>query len=298
MKHEKRQVALISVFAAIFLTTFKLGIGWWTNSLGILSEALHSGLDLVAAVVTLFAVKMSSREADSDHHYGHGKIENLSALVETLLLLITCVWICWEAAHRLISGNVDIKISVFSYLVVITSICIDVWRSRKLMKAAKKFNSQALEADALHFSTDIWSSTVVLLGLICVTIGKYTGLHWLYYMDSIAALFVAVIVIHVSYKLSKQAIDSLLDKVPEDVCKKVRSVIDHFDKIKSYHDFKIRQSGNLYYIDVTIHVECKYLNDAHEIAEDLKDEIRKAQPYSHIMVHYEPDGHHHRYIKK
>jgi cation diffusion facilitator family transporter len=122
MKHEKRKVALISVFAAIFLTTFKLGIGTWTNSLGILSEALHSGLDLVAALITLYAVKASVKEADKDHHYGHGKIENFSALIETFLLFITCFWICWESIHRLINGNVDIKISVFSYIIVITSL--------------------------------------------------------------------------------------------------------------------------------------------------------------------------------
>ena len=138
----------MSVLAAIFLTAFKLGIGTWTNSLGILSEALHSGLDLVAAIITLYAVKASVKEADSDHHYGHGKIENFSALIETFLLFVTCFWICWEATHRLLSGNVDIKISVWSFVVVITSICIDVWRSRKLMRAAKKYNSQALEADA------------------------------------------------------------------------------------------------------------------------------------------------------
>ena len=134
--------------------------------MGILSEALHSALDLVAAVITWFAVRLSDKPADKDHHYGHGKIENLSALIETLLLLITCVWIIYEALNRLISGETHLEVTVWSYVVVISSIIVDISRSRALKRMAVKHNSQALEADALHFSTDVWSSMVVLFGLI------------------------------------------------------------------------------------------------------------------------------------
>ena len=291
MKTEKNKVALISVFAAIFLTIFKLTIGTLTNSLGILSEALHSGLDLVAAVITMFAVKVSAKDADKDHHYGHGKIENLSALIETLLLFITCFWICWEAIHRLINGKVDIQVTIFSYIVVITSIIIDIWRSKKLMKAAKKYNSQALEADALHFSTDIWSSTVVLLGLICVTIGKYIGIGIFNYADAVAALCVALIVIHISYKMGKKAVDALLDKVP-DCVDNIETSIMRFDKIDSYHSFKVRQSGHLYYVDVNIHLDSKYsLTEAHNISEELEKEIVNAEPNAIVNVHVEPNNH-------
>jgi cation diffusion facilitator family transporter len=150
----------------MFITGFKLIIGLLTGSLGILSEALHSALDMVAAVITYFSVRMSDKPADREHNYGHGKIENLSALIETLLLLITCIWIIYEAIHRLTSGQTVIEVTVWSYVVVISSIVIDFTRSRALLRVAKKHNSAALEADALHFSTDIWSSTVVLFGLI------------------------------------------------------------------------------------------------------------------------------------
>ena len=177
---EKKDAALLSVVAAIILTGFKLVVGLLTNSLGIISEALHSGLDLVAAVITYFSVRVSDRPADKKHNYGHGKIENFSALMETLLLLITCTWIIYEAINRLVSNEIDIKISIWSYIVVITSIIIDVNRSRMLYRVAKKHNSQALEADALHFSTDIWSSSVVLLGLICANFGFFAA-------DAIAA---------------------------------------------------------------------------------------------------------------
>jgi cation diffusion facilitator family transporter len=209
MSKEKRAAALMSVVAAVFLTGFKLLIGLLTGSLGILSEALHSALDLVAAVVTFFSVRVSDKPADREHNYGHGKVENLSALIETMLLLITCVWIIYEAINRLVSGNTHIEISVWSYVVVVSSIIIDVNRSRMLYKVARKHNSQALEADALHFSTDIWSSAVVLLGLICAQFGVY-------WADSVAALAVAVIVLSVSYRLGKRAVDVLLDKAPVD----------------------------------------------------------------------------------
>src|ERR1035437_8546574 len=199
MQKEKRRVAFLSVIAAIFITGFKLIIGLLTGSLGILSEALHSALDLVAAVITYFSVRVSDRPADREHNYGHGKVENLSALIETILLLVTCVWIIYEAINRLTSGKVHIEVTYWSYIVVISSIIIDFTRSRALSRVAKKHNSQALEADALHFSTDIWSSTVVLFGLIA-----FQFLHWKN-ADSIAALLVAIIVLYVSYQLGRKA---------------------------------------------------------------------------------------------
>ena len=152
---EKRKAALSSVIAAIFLTGIKLVVGLMTGSLGILSEAAHSGLDLVAAGMTYFAVKIADKPADREHTYGHGKFENLSALFETLLLFITCGWIIYEALQRIFFHEVHIDVNFWSFAVVITAIVVDYSRSRILFKAARKYNSQALEADALHFSTDI-----------------------------------------------------------------------------------------------------------------------------------------------
>ncbi|TSA27732.1 MAG: cation transporter, partial [Ignavibacteriales bacterium] len=178
---EKKSIALTSVVAAIFLTGFKLVIGLLTGSLGILSEALHSALDLVAAIITFFAVKFADVPPDEGHNYGHGKIENYSALIETLLLVITCIWIIYEGIRRLVTHEVQIEVTVWSFIVIVSSIVIDFSRSRALYRVAKKHDSQALEADALHFSTDIWSSSVVLIGLIGVTFNFD-------YADPIAAL--------------------------------------------------------------------------------------------------------------
>ena len=199
---EKRSVALYSVLAALLLTGTKIAVGLWTGSLGIMAEALHSGLDLAAALVTLWAVRVSGRPADAEHAYGHGKIENLSALFETVLLLGTCVWIIWEAVARLFfHAPVHVDANLWAFLVVILSIIVDYSRSRALMRVAKKYESQALEADALHFSTDIWSSLVVLVGLLGVLAAHELDIAWLAKADAVAALGVAAVVAWISLQL-------------------------------------------------------------------------------------------------
>ena len=158
MRTEKRAVAGNSVLAAIAVTALKIVVGFTTGSLGILSEAAHSGLDLMAAIVTFLSVRVSDKPADADHQYGHGKVENFSAFIETGLLLLTCVWIVYEAVRRLFFHHVEIEPSAWAFAVLFISMAVDFWRSRALGKIATKYDSQALEADALHFSTDIWSS--------------------------------------------------------------------------------------------------------------------------------------------
>src|SRR6266403_6308318 len=168
MRAEKRAVAGNSVLAAFAITALKIVVGFTTGSLGILSEAAHSGLDLIAALVTFFSVRVSDKPADADHQYGHGKVENFSAFIETGLLLLTCVWIIYEAAKRLFFHHVEIEPSIAAFVVMFISMAVDFWRSRALGRIAAKYDSQALEADALHFSTDIWSSGIVIVGLALV----------------------------------------------------------------------------------------------------------------------------------
>ncbi len=284
MVQEKKNVALGSVIAAIFITGFKLVIGLLTGSLGILSEALHSGLDMVAAMITYFSVRVSDKPADREHNYGHGKVENLSALIETLLLLVTCIWIISEAVHRLILGKLDIEVSVWSYVVVICSIIIDFTRSRALLRVAKKHNSQALEADALHFSTDIWSSTVVLFGLLC-----YQFLGW-HKADSIAALFVAVIVLYVSYKLGRKAVDVLLDKSPIGTRKIVQDILTDFPEVLKYHGLKARTAGADTFIKFNVHFNPDLsLREVHEVCDKIESEIKKKVVRSEVYIHAEPE---------
>jgi cation diffusion facilitator family transporter len=279
---EKKKVALISVFAAIFLTGFKLIVGLVTGSLGILSEALHSGLDLVAAVITYFTVRISDKPADRRHHYGHGKTENFSAFIETILLVITCVWIVYEAINRLVSGNTHIEINAWSYIVVVSSIVVDVTRSRALYKVAKKHNSQALEADALHFSTDIWSSAVVLIGLVCANFGFF-------FADSIAALVVAMIVLMVSYKLGKKAIDVLLDRAPSQYVDLVAELLEKAPEVKQFHNLRVRTAGADTFIKVNIHLDpLLSLQQVHEICDKIEKEIGSRIIRSEVFIHAEP----------
>lgn len=280
---EKRKIAMTSVIAAIFLTSFKLIIGLLTGSLGILSEALHSGLDLVAAMITFFAVKFADRPADSDHQYGHGKIENYSALIETLLLLITCGWIIYEAVKRLITGAVEIEVTAWSFVVIITSIIIDFSRSRALYRVARKYNSQALEADALHFSTDIWSSVVVLAGLFVASFNFF-------YADSIAALIVAVIVLVISYRLGKRSFDALIDRAPAGLNEKISELLSQIPEIIKFHDVKVRESGPNKFVELNIHVD-KSLNikDAHRISHKAEELIISNINNINVTVHIEPE---------
>jgi len=280
---EKKRVALLSVFAAVFLTGSKLLAGLLTGSLGILSEALHSCLDLVAALITYFSVRISDRPADDDHHFGHGKFENLSALMETLLLLVTSIWIIYEAAHRLFTGNVKIEVNFWSYAVVVFSIIVDFSRSRALMKAAKVHNSQALEADAIHFSTDIWSSSVVLLGLLCSNFGFY-------YADPVAALFVAVIVIYVCFTLGKKAVDVLLDRAPADYVQIVEDLAKQINGLTSVHDIKVRMAGADIFLEVCVHLDpSSTLEEAHRVSHEFEELIHKKISRCSVHIHQEPE---------
>jgi len=294
-EHEKRMVALSSVVAAIFLTSFKLVVGLLTRSLGILSEAAHSGLDLVAAVVTLFAVRASDRPADADHPYGHGKVENFSALVETLLLFITCGWIIYEAVRRLFFKSVEVEANYWSFIVMGLSIAIDVTRSRALMRAARKHGSQALEADALHFATDVWSSSVVIVGLIAVTIGEFIkdtnpGLaSWLFRADAVAALGVSAIVIYVSVNMGRRSISTLMDRAPQGISRAVERAVASLPGVVAVDRIRSRQSGPAVFVDMTLAVaRTASLEEAHAVASAAESAVQKLLPRCDVIVHIDP----------
>jgi cation diffusion facilitator family transporter len=252
MRAEKRSVAGNSVLAAVVVTALKIVVGFTTGSLGIMSEAAHSGLDLVAAVVTLLSIRVSDKPADADHQYGHGKVENFSAFIETGLLLLTCVWIVYEAIRRLFFHHVEIEPTLAAFLVMIFSMAVDVWRSRSLKRIATKYDSQALEADALHFSTDVWSGGVVVLGLLLVLLGRKYQLQWLRDSDPIAALCVAAVVVYVSWRLARRTIDSLLDAAPAGVRNQIITAVAGVEGLLEIDRVRIRRAGNRYFADLSI----------------------------------------------
>jgi cation diffusion facilitator family transporter len=289
-EQEKKSAALNSVLAAVFLTGMKLLVGLISGSLGILAEAAHSGLDLVAAIVTYFAVRISGRPADQKHLYGHGKVENLSAFFETMLLLITCVWIIHEAYDRLVVKSVNVDASIWAFAVMAISIGVDISRSGMLYRVARKHNSQALEADALHFSTDIWSSAVVLFGLFGVKIADwFPALGFLQRADALAALGVAMIVIHISIKLGLRTIEGLLDVAPAGMAEKVKSLVESMVEVKDCHAVRVRTSGPRLFIDVHVSLDGNMpLKKVHQLTDQVEERVQHNIPNADVTVHPEP----------
>ncbi|HEY4901108.1 MAG TPA: cation-efflux pump [Terriglobales bacterium] len=282
---EKQSVALNSVYAAVAITTLKIVVGISTGSLGILSEAAHSGLDLVAAAITYLSVRVSDKPADADHQYGHGKVENFSAFIETGLLLLTCLWIVYEATKRLFFHSVEIEPSVWAFVVMAISIMVDFWRSRRLKRIADKYDSQALLADALHFSTDIWSSAVVILGLGLVLAGRTSSISWLAKADPIAALVVACIVVYVSWRLARQTIDALLDGAPAGVRSKIIDAVSRVDGVLEIDCVRIRRGGSNYFADVSMAMSRNVtFQKSEQVANEVSSRIRELLPGADVVV--------------
>jgi len=289
-EREKKSAALNSVFAAVALTGVKLVVGLLTNSLGILAEAVHSGLDLVAAIVSFVAVSYSSKPADLEHQYGHGKIENLSALFETLLLLMTCVWIIYESVERLFVKSVEVDASLLAFLVMAFSIAIDYDRSRKLYRVARKHNSQALEANALHFSTDIWSSSVVIVGLVAVKLAQLIpDFRLLGKADALAAFIVALIVIYVSIQLGKRTVQGLLDHAPKGLRESTKQAVEKIPGIRKCHEIRVRTSGAGLFVDLHIILDAdQSLKRAHELTKQAEETVKRLAPDADVTIHADP----------
>ncbi len=279
----KNRVALSSVFAAVALTGMKLAVGLMTGSLGILSEAAHSALDLGAAFMTLVAVRIAEIPADDTHHYGHGKVEGLSALFEVMLLMITCGYIIYEATHRIVGGAPPIEVNAWSFAVMGISIVVDISRSTALYRTAKKYKSQALEADALHFSSDIFSSLVVIAGLI--------GYRFLDFplADSVAALLVAVLVIVVSVRLAVRTVGVLVDRAPQGQRREIEKAILTMEQVTSVDSLRVRTSGSKTFIDMRIKIRGDLsFTQAHGVANAVEDTVRELIPDADVMVHADP----------
>jgi cation diffusion facilitator family transporter len=287
MRAEKRAVARQSVAAAVAITVLKTVVGVSTGSLGILSEAAHSALDLLAAVITMFSVRVSDLPADAEHPYGHGKFENFSAFIETGLLLLTCVWIIYEAFRRLVlQKGPEVEASVAAFAVMLISIAIDWWRSRALKRIADKYDSQALAADALHFSTDIWSSAVVIVGLAALEVGRLAQVRWLRYADPVSALFVAGVVIFVSSRLARLTIDALLDAAPAGVRGQIADAVAAIAGVLEIDRIRIRRAGNHYFVDLRIGLDRTVtFQRSEQLADDARLAVRRVLPDADVIVH-------------
>lgn len=285
---EKKRAALLSVGSALVLVSLKTFLVWSTGSLGVLSEALHSGLDLVAAIITFLSVRVSDAPADEKHPYGHGKFENFSAFVETGLLLVTALYVIYEAFMRLFFRSVHIQPSFTAILILLCALAIDLTRARKLSRVAQKFSSEALEADALHFSTDVWSTMVVIAGIGFVWAGEKWNMPALIYADAIAGLAVAGVILWVGSQLGRRTLDALLDAAPEGLQQELARAIARMDGVLEVERVRVRRAGNRHFVDATVSVpRTSTLEQVHALSDAIEKRVGEIVP-ADVMVHAEP----------
>ena len=285
---EKRRAALLSVASAAVLVSLKAFLVLRTGSLGVLSEALHSGLDLVAAIITFLSVRVSDEPADERHPYGHGKFENFSAFVETGLLVLTALYIIYEAFGRLFFRSVNIQPSITAIVVLAFALAIDFTRARALAHAARKYHSEALEADALHFSTDVWSTMVVIAGVGLVWAGETWDLPWLIYADALAALAVAGVILWVGSRLGRRTLDALLDVAPAGLQQEIARAVSRMEGVLDVERVRVRRAGNRHFVDATVSVpRTATLEQVHALSDAIEQRIGQIVP-SDVMVHAEP----------
>jgi cation diffusion facilitator family transporter len=285
---EKRAAALTSVLAITFLILIKAVAGVLTGSLGLMAEAAHSLMDLAAAGVTYFAIQISARPADSGHTYGHGKFENLSALIESVLLLLACAGIFYEAIQRLLLKSAVVAASSWTLLVMAVAIVVNLALAGQLRRVARKYDSQALEAEALDFRNDVWSSAVVILGLVLVMAASAFHLPWLAKADSIAGMVVAAIVALSVVRLGRRAAGELLDEVPEGLQQEItRAVL--LPGVEEVRQVRVRRSGAQSFVDLTLAISRSLSPErAHQIADQAEEAVQGRLPRANVLVHVEP----------
>ncbi|MBN9048223.1 MAG: cation diffusion facilitator family transporter [Rhizobiales bacterium] len=279
----KERVALTSLFASLGLTIAKAVVGVMTGSLGILSEAGHSLIDFGATVMTLIAVRISGKPADDEHHYGHGKVEAISALAETALLFLLSAAVIFEAIRRLFfHEGVHVEATIWAFAVMIGSVVVDFFRARALSRAAKATGSQALEADALHFSSDLWSSLAVLAGLG----GVWLGLPW---ADAVAAIAVAILICLVGWRLVRRTVDTLTDAAPRGVRERVVEIARRMPGVVAVERIRVRSSGEKDFIDLDVAVNRGLpLDRVSAVKDRLAAAIMKDSPRTEVNVTTEP----------
>ena len=283
MQDIKQRAALTSIAASAGLTLAKGVVGLATGSLAILSEAAHSLLDLAATIMTYFAVRVSGRPADEEHHYGHGKVESVTALAETALLFLLSGIVIWEAGHRLVGGQAHaVEATIWAFGVIIVSIVVDFFRARVLYRVAKETASEALEADALHFGSDMWSSAAVLVGLCAVLM----GFPW---ADSVAAIIVALFICIAGWRLGRRTIETLTDTAPAGAGDRIRTIAMRVAGVVAIDRVRVRPAGHTLFVDLDVAVSRTLpLDRVTTIKDRIVSAVRDEFPTAETTVNSEP----------
>ncbi|MEG6616475.1 cation diffusion facilitator family transporter [Peptococcaceae bacterium 1198_IL3148] len=281
----KQKVARLSIISNTLLTTGKLSVGLVMGSVGVLSEAIHSGLDLVASIIAYFSVKQSAKPADEQHKYGHGKYENLAAIIEALLIVIAAVAILLNAIPKLMHKNIEIEALGLGMLVMGVSCVVNGWVSYKLMKVAKETDSPALEADALHLRTDVYTSLGVFISIGLI---KLTGLT---IIDPLVGIFVTLLILKAAYDLLHDSVASMLDtKLPQADEERIQLALEQYrDRFVSYHNLRTRKAGPQRHVDLHLVVpRYRTIAEVHLLCDEIEAVLEKELPRSSILIHSEP----------
>lgn len=281
----KSRAALLSILSNTILVVFKLAVGIMMQSVSVISEAVHSGIDLMAAVIAWFSIRESGKPADDEHRFGHGKIENVAGTIEALLIFGAAVYIIIEAARKIISGTMEVEALGSGAAVMALSAMANYFVSSHLLKVARRTDSVALEADAMHLRTDVYTSIGVLAGLIAI---KFTGIHLL---DPLVAIGVALLIIKAAYDLTRNAFFPILDvRLPDDEEQIILDVLKgHPGKVLEFHKLRTRKSGNIRQIDMHLLVpKGLTVGEAHRLSHEIIRQIEESLPDSQILVHIEP----------
>jgi len=285
----KRQVALHSMVAATAMTVLKLAAGLLSGSLGVLSDAAHSALDLVGVTMTFFSVQMSEKPADEDHTYGHGKFENLSSFGEAGLMAVSCAWIIWEAMQRIVRDGAALHHSIWPVLVLVLSICVDWWRSRRLKAVAERTGSPALATDAFHFASDIWSTVAVLGGLGASWLGTRLGVGWLRYADPFAAVVVSLMILRMTLHLGRETVAVLMDEVPAETRHRLIDEVSKVEGVLAVEQARVRRAGASYFADLTLALPRQYtFEHTGELVGKATEAAHRALPQADVVIHTVP----------
>jgi cation diffusion facilitator family transporter len=289
------RAARTSVYSNLLLTGGKLATGLLTGSVSILSEALHSGLDLVAATMAFLAVRKAREPADVDHAFGHGKIESLSGLAEAILILAAVGIILWGAGRRLLLWESDVHRPLLGAGVMAISAGVNVLVSRMLFRVSRETDSLALEADAWHLRTDVWTSAGVLGAMAAIALGTRAGYPEVHHLDPFAAIAIALLIARAAVEIARRSYDQLIDRsLPAAEIAKIEALLaDHYPELAGYHRLRTRKAGPERYIDLHLEVRGdQSVSDSHALCDHLEEDLRKAVPGAQVMIHVEPAERH------
>lgn len=285
----KRRVALQSMLAATAMTILKLVAGLLSGSLGVLSDAAHSGLDLAGAALTYFSVSVSDKPADEDHTYGHGKFENLSSFGEAALMIVSCAWIIWEAMQRIVHDRVELHHSAWPIAVVLTSIGVDFWRSRELRRVAERTGSPALATDAFHFASDIWASAAVLAGFVLSWVGMQYHIDWMRFADPFAAVVVSLMILRITARLTRETVSVLMDEIPAETRRRILHEVQQVDGVLAVEQARVRRSGPSYFADMTLALPRRYtFEHTGELVRAATEAVHRVLPEADVVIHTVP----------